>query len=156
MSSSYLQSTGCNDPDSCNDRWLTERHLIHGLNVCMFSGEPFCRERDSRGRNIPHPQADSRVKLDVGGNPFETTVQTLTSGPKSMLETMFSGRFSVVREEDATILLDRCGLMQDNASGTTHPRGKLASCVGCTSKPNLFVLSSSFFFAVKPCATFLL
>ena len=50
---------------------------------------------------------DARIKLDVGGREFQTTVQTLTSEPGSMLEAMFSGRFAVQREEDQTVFLDR-------------------------------------------------
>jgi len=57
---------------------------------------------------IPAPgQAEARIKLDVGGRQFETTVQTLTSEPGSMLEAMFSGRFPIIREDDATVFLDR-------------------------------------------------
>eukprot|EP01063_Lacrimia_lanifica_P001412 TRINITY_DN10714_c0_g1_i2.p1 TRINITY_DN10714_c0_g1~~TRINITY_DN10714_c0_g1_i2.p1 ORF type:complete len:467 (+),score=159.33 TRINITY_DN10714_c0_g1_i2:107-1507(+) len=41
-----------------------------------------------------------KVKLNVGGQTFETTTDTITAEPGSMLEAMFSGRFHVERDSD--------------------------------------------------------
>ena len=50
----------------------------------------------------------NKVKLDVGGQVFSTSLSTLRRDPDSMLAVMFSGRHELV-EEDGTFFLDRDG-----------------------------------------------
>ena len=51
-----------------------------------------------------------RVKLNVGGVKYETTVTTLTAdGDDSMLGSMFSGRHALVTNDDGEVFLDRDG-----------------------------------------------
>jgi len=54
-------------------------------------------------------KASKKIKLDVGGIKFSTTLTTLTSDADSMLSAMFSGRFSLERDEDGSIFIDRNG-----------------------------------------------
>ncbi|CAH3194605.1 unnamed protein product [Porites evermanni] len=54
-------------------------------------------------------QLSNKVKLNVGGVLFTTTVQTLTKDPDSMLAAMFSGRFPMKPTEDGTFFIDRDG-----------------------------------------------
>ena len=49
------------------------------------------------------------VNLNIGGNKFTTSLQTLQMDPKSMLGAMFSGRHLLVRQDDGSIFLDRDG-----------------------------------------------
>ena len=51
----------------------------------------------------------STVKLDVGGQHFTTTVQTLTKDPNSMLAAMFSGKFEMKPSEYGSFFIDRDG-----------------------------------------------
>ena len=51
----------------------------------------------------------STVKLDVGGQHFTTTVQTLTKDPNSMLAAMFCGKFEMKPSEDGSFFIDRDG-----------------------------------------------
>ena len=51
----------------------------------------------------------STGKLDVGGQHFTTTVQTLTKDPNSMLAAMFSGKFEMKPSEDGSFFIDRDG-----------------------------------------------
>ena len=51
----------------------------------------------------------STVKLDVGGQHFTTTVQTLTKDPNSMLAAMFSGKFEMKPSEDGSFFIDGDG-----------------------------------------------
>ena len=51
----------------------------------------------------------TRIKLDIGGHVYATSVLTLTKDPQSMLATMFSGRHSVKKEEDGSYFIDRDG-----------------------------------------------
>jgi hypothetical protein len=58
---------------------------------------------------VSHQQLVSgkKIKLDVGGKIFCTSIVTLTSQPNSMLSAMFSGRFSLAKDEDGCFFLDR-------------------------------------------------
>jgi hypothetical protein len=53
----------------------------------------------------------NRVKLNVGGTRFETTLATLQAQPESMLGTMFSGHagIHVPTDEDGFVFIDRSG-----------------------------------------------
>ncbi len=50
-----------------------------------------------------------QIKLDVGGHLYTTSILTLTKDPDSMLAVMFSGRHSLVQEQDGSYFLDRDG-----------------------------------------------
>jgi len=54
-------------------------------------------------------QFKERVKLNVGGTKFETTLSTLTRYPDSLLAAMFSGRHKVQPCDDGYIFIDRDG-----------------------------------------------
>ena len=49
------------------------------------------------------------VKLNVGGQHFTTSLQTLARDPTSMLAAMFSGRHEVQTTEDGSFFIDRDG-----------------------------------------------
>ena len=51
----------------------------------------------------------SKVKLDVGGHIFSTSVSTLCKHDTSMLAAMFSGRHQLKECEDGTFFIDRDG-----------------------------------------------
>lgn len=50
-----------------------------------------------------------RIKLDVGGHEFTTSVFTLTRVQDSMLAAMFSGRHEIKQERDGSVFIDRDG-----------------------------------------------
>ncbi|XP_041353827.1 uncharacterized protein LOC121371763 [Gigantopelta aegis] len=56
-----------------------------------------------------HNIQKGRIKLDVGGHVYTTSVLTLTRDPDSMLAAMFSGRHELKREEDGSVFIDRDG-----------------------------------------------
>ena len=60
-------------------------------------------------KKIDQVHFSSTVKLDVGGQHFTTTVQTLTKDPNSMLAAMFSGKFEMKPSEDGSFFIDRDG-----------------------------------------------
>ena len=64
---------------------------------------------DSISKRMESMQLSTKVKLNVGGILFTTTVQTLTKDPDSMLAAMFSGRFPMKPAEDGTFFIDRDG-----------------------------------------------
>ncbi len=53
--------------------------------------------------------SSGRIKLDVGGVNYSTSITTLTSQPNSMLESMFSGRYPIKKDEDGIVFIDRNG-----------------------------------------------
>ena len=52
---------------------------------------------NSMSKKMESMQLSTKVNLNVGGQHFTTTVQTLTKDPDSMLGAMFSGRFPMKR-----------------------------------------------------------
>jgi hypothetical protein len=54
-------------------------------------------------------RAGTKVKLDVGGIYFTTSVTTLLSEPDSMLAAMFSGRHELEKDDDDRVFIDRDG-----------------------------------------------
>jgi len=52
-------------------------------------------------------QQKGRVKLDVGGQFFHTSVSNLTKYSLSFLGVMFSGRHALVKENDGSYFIDR-------------------------------------------------
>lgn len=54
-------------------------------------------------------QQTSHVLLNVGGTLFETSLDVLTSEKNSMLEAMFSGRYTMEKNDDKFYFIDRDG-----------------------------------------------
>ena len=64
---------------------------------------------DAMSKKLDQVHFSSTVKLNVGGQHFTTSVQTLTKDPNSMLAAMFSGRFEMKPSEDGSFFIDRDG-----------------------------------------------
>ena len=63
---------------------------------------------NSMSKKMESMQLSTKVNLNVGGQHFTTTAQTLTKDPDSMLiGAMFSGRFPMKPSEDGTFFIDR-------------------------------------------------
>lgn len=56
-----------------------------------------------------HEVQEGRVKLDIGGHQFTTSLLTLTKEADSMLAAMFSGRHALKTEADGSYFIDRDG-----------------------------------------------
>jgi len=55
-------------------------------------------------------QQDSKIRLNVGGHVFTTSIQTLQSDPETTLAAMFSGRHDIRQDEsDGCCFIDRDG-----------------------------------------------
>ena len=66
-------------------------------------------QRDDALSNVLHI-FEPKIKLDVGGHIFATTIATLTRFPDSMLGTVFSGH-ALTTEEAGTFFFDRDGTL---------------------------------------------
>ena len=56
-----------------------------------------------------HKVQDTKIKLDVGGQIYTTSIQTLRRDADSMLAAMFSGRYELKKESDGSYFIDRDG-----------------------------------------------
>ena len=64
---------------------------------------------DSVAKKLEHVHFAKTIKLNVGGQYFTTSLETLTKDPGSMLHAMFSGRFDTKPAEDGSYFIDRDG-----------------------------------------------
>ncbi|KAL9951575.1 hypothetical protein ACROYT_G044259 [Oculina patagonica] len=64
---------------------------------------------DEAAKRLENMHFSKRIKLDVGGHLFSTSLETLTKDPGSMLHAMFSGRFDTKPSEDGSYFIDRDG-----------------------------------------------
>ena len=64
---------------------------------------------ESVAKKLDHVHFSSTVELNVGGQHFTTSLQTLTKDTGSMLHAMFSGRFDTKPAEDGSYFIDRDG-----------------------------------------------
>ena len=64
---------------------------------------------DAMSKKLDQVHFSSTVKLNVGGQHFTTSVQTLRKDPNSMLAAMFSGKFEMKPSEDGSFFIDRDG-----------------------------------------------
>ena len=76
------------------------------------AADPLHNEKESfksMAKKLEHVHLASTIKLNVGGQYFTTSLQTLTKDKGSMLHAMFSGRFDTKPAEDGTYFIDRDG-----------------------------------------------
>ena len=64
---------------------------------------------ESVAKKLEHVHFSSTIELNVGGQHFTTSLQTLTKDTGSMLHAMFSGRFDTKPAEDGSYFIDRDG-----------------------------------------------
>ena len=64
---------------------------------------------DAMSKKLDQVHFSSTVKLNVGGQYFTTSIQTLRKDPNSMLAAMFSGKFNTKPSEDGSFFIDRDG-----------------------------------------------
>lgn len=69
-------------------------------------GEQGC-EQEKRFLAAQQQRAGGKVRLDVGGCHFTTSLTTLTSEPGSMLAAMFSGRHELEKDDEGRVFIDR-------------------------------------------------
>ncbi len=82
-------------------------------NACRLDGAddeiPTLEEITTPEEARPVEEAGPVVELSVGGRVFQTTLDTLTKYPDSMLKTMFSGDFDAHKDERGRPFVDRDG-----------------------------------------------
>ena len=101
-----IETTSCGVLDEAFDFMKKAHELINqqALDV-RKEKEAF----DSVAKKLDHVHFASTVKVNVGGQYFTTSLQTLTKDKGSMLHAMFSGRFDTKPGEDGSYFIDRDG-----------------------------------------------
>ena len=81
------------------------------MSAILPDGQPMaCESMMSQNQDFSFEgRIPSIVKLNVGGQYFTTSLQTLTRDPNSMLAAMFSGRHRIETTGDGTFFSDRDG-----------------------------------------------
>ena len=64
---------------------------------------------DSVAKKLEHVHFSKTLKLNIGGQFFTTSLETMKKDPGSMLHAMFSGRFDTKPAEDGSYFIDRDG-----------------------------------------------
>jgi len=79
-------------------------------NTCNYPQKYENHEIISNNQNKPLPPSSStKIKLNVGGTYYTTSISTLTKEPDSMLGKMFSGAYAIIKEDDGSVFIDRDG-----------------------------------------------
>ncbi|KAL3864922.1 hypothetical protein ACJMK2_006567 [Sinanodonta woodiana] len=67
-------------------------------------------ERELKRMSEMYKIQENKIKLDIGGHQFTTSLLTLTKDPNSMLAAMFSGRHELRSDSDGSYFIDRDGV----------------------------------------------
>lgn len=119
MLESMNDESRCEGSPGEEDQHNEQDRLSEALNQIQEACEVFKREAEklrqereaiaTLSKKAEKFHFSSTVKLNVGGEIFETSLQTLTKDPNSMLAVMFSGKFNMKPTEDGTFFIDRDG-----------------------------------------------
>ena len=96
------------------DQALTdaENHIKEACEILKREASRVRQEQksiDAMSKKLDQVRFSSTVKLNIGGQYFTTSVQTLRNDPKSMLASMFSEKFDTKPSEDGSFFIDRDG-----------------------------------------------
>ena len=103
-----------NSEDRQRDQALTdaENHIKEACEILKREASRVRQQHesiDAMSKKLDQVHFSSTVKLNVGGQHFTTSVQTLRKDPNSMLAAMFSGKFDTKPSEDGSFFIDRDG-----------------------------------------------
>ena len=89
-----------------------EHHIKEAFEILREETSRLRQEQesiDAMSKKIDQVHFSSTVNLNVGGQHFTTSLQTLTKDPNSMLAAMFSGKFEMKPSKDGSFFIDRDG-----------------------------------------------
>ena len=87
-------------------------HIQEVHNILKRETTRVCKEKqafDAVAEKLKHVHFPKTVKLNVGGQCFLTSLETMKKDPGSMLHAMFSERFETKPAEDGSYFIDRDG-----------------------------------------------
>ena len=74
-----------------------------------FEGDVQRFEDEVQQMKALHKIQQTKIKLDIGGHVYTTSMQTLARDPNSMIAAMFSGKHELHQETDGSYFIDRDG-----------------------------------------------
>ena len=89
-----------------------EHHIKEAFEILREETSRLRQEQesiDAMSKKLDQVHFSSTVNLNVGGQHFTTSLQTLTKDPNSMLAAMFSGKFEMKPSKDGSFFIDRDG-----------------------------------------------
>ena len=89
-----------------------EHHIKEAFEILREETSRLRQEQesiDAMSKKLDQVHFSSTVDLNVGGQHFTTSLQTLTKDPNSMLAAMFSGKFEMKPSKDGSFFIDRDG-----------------------------------------------
>ena len=89
-----------------------ENHIKQACEILQREASRVRQEQEyihALSKKLDQVHFSSTVKLNVGGQHFVTSVQTLRKDPNSMLAAMFSGKFNTKMAEGGSYFIDRDG-----------------------------------------------
>ena len=89
-----------------------EHHIKEAVEILREETSRLRQEQepiDAMSKKLDQVHFSSTVNLNVGGQHFTTSLQTLTKDPNSMLAAMFSGKFEMKPCKDGSFFIDRDG-----------------------------------------------
>ncbi|KAM7442717.1 hypothetical protein ABFA07_008366 [Porites harrisoni] len=89
-----------------------EHHIKEAVEILREETSRLRQEQesiDAMSKKLDQVHFSSTVNLNVGGQHFTTSLQTLTKDPNSMLAAMFSGKFEMKPSKDGSFFIDRDG-----------------------------------------------
>ena len=107
-----MSSANPNDQQENQALIDAENYIKKGCEIIQREVSRVCHEQesiDAMSKKLDQFHFSSIVKLNVGGQHFTTSVQTLKKDPNSMLAAMFSGKFEMKPSEDGSFFIDRDG-----------------------------------------------
>ena len=89
-----------------------EHHIKEAVEILKEETSRLRQEQesiDAMSKKLDQVHFSSTVNLNVGGQHFTTSLQTLTKDPNSMLAAMFSGKLEMKPSKDGSFFIDRDG-----------------------------------------------
>jgi hypothetical protein len=84
------------------ERWREEQAAVLELERKQFEQQKKVVAQIIQGQS-------GRVRVNVGGHYYDTSLATLTKDSQSMLSAMFSGRYGLIQDSDGSYFIDRDG-----------------------------------------------
>lgn len=92
-----------------DDEKLKLKREVHEKEEKDFQEQKQKFDEELKQMETLHTIQENKIKLDIGGQIYTTSLQTLKRDADSMLAAMFSGRYELKKEADNSYFIDRDG-----------------------------------------------
>ena len=78
---------------------MLKNHTFHSIFFNLNQEQQAVKDSNAKQNDV--------CRLDVGGSHFQVTRSVLTSQPNCLLDSLFSGRFKIDKQQDGSVFIDR-------------------------------------------------